>query len=134
MKNANKDELLQRIRVTNLVSPLNDLSHAELAGTLCAVNPDLATLIACYELETLIRKFAKLNCPNLTLPEPNSYLPKLSKVIKGLFKGMYINYDRKERWMTLKDARDDFFHKGIIPIDKMTDLIEEITKLEKELS
>jgi hypothetical protein len=129
-----KDELLRRIQVRNLVSPLHTLSHAQLAEALKDVQSDLAALIACYELENLIRKFARLKEPDLASPDANGYLPDLNVVIKGLFKKRHIDFDRKDKWIILKKTRDDFFHKGIDPKEKMSSLIAEINKLEMELN
>lgn len=36
-------------------------------------------------------------------------------------------------WWDLKTVRDNFFHKGVEPKEKMTSLIEEVNKLEQDL-
>jgi len=124
------DPLFLRLRAKNLVLPLAELSYPKLAEALHHVKPDLATLVACQALEALIREAGKLLAPSMTQPRA-----KLEDVIDALPNWGKIDELRKAGWKRLKGVRNDLFHDGQQPTPKeMTDLIQEVVRLEEDLA
>ena len=120
---------MQRIRIKNLVSPIAELSGAELARGLQSVKPDLAALVACYEFEQLIRQVGSRQA---SLDQGR--LLKLEEVIAALPNYGPIDPFRKKLWIHLKGIRNRFIHSGKIPSQKQThDLIREIERIVGEL-
>ena len=123
------DSFMLRLRAKNLVGPLSQLSHSQLAQALENVHPDLAGLIACYRFEILIREIAQ----RLKVVELGSRL-KLSDVIDRLANGGKIDSLRKATWTCLYRIRNGYFHEDREPNDKQrADLIGEVPRLEREL-
>ena len=124
------DDFMLQLRVSNLVAPLAALSEAKLAKALIAAKPDVASLIACHYFEKLLRKLADI----FQLPEiePGS---TLEEVIDAFPHYGPVSSVRKALWKSLKSIRNDLMHAGQVPGPKESQLlIEEITKLETELS
>ena len=123
------DPFMLRLRAKNLVGPLSQLSHSQLAQALENVHPDLAGLIACYRFEILIREIAQ----RLKVIELGSRL-KLSEVIDRLAHTGKIDSLRKGTWTRLYQIRNGYFHEDRGPNDKQrSDLIGEVLRLEREL-
>jgi hypothetical protein len=123
------DLFMLRLRAKNLVGPLSQLSHSQLAQALENVHPDLAGLIACYRFEILIREIAQ----KLKVVELGSRL-KLSEVIDRLANTGKIDSLRKGTWTRLYQIRNGYFHEDREPNDKQrADLIGEVLRIEREL-
>jgi hypothetical protein len=117
------------IRVNNLILPLANVSNARLASALCRLQEkwDIAALIACHELEALIRKMAD------AFSIPHSGID-LEIVINDLFDQKRIDSDTMKKWKRLKWARNQFFHKGYLPTrDDVREVLEEIESIEQDL-
>ncbi|HSW40305.1 MAG TPA: hypothetical protein VLL97_12525 [Acidobacteriota bacterium] len=124
-----EDQTFLHIRVNNLILPLANVSNTRLASALWRLQEkkDIAALIACHELEALIRKMAD------AFSIPHSGI-ELGKVINNLFARERIDSDRRKKWNRLKCARNQFFHKGQLPTrDEVNEILSEIESIEQDL-
>ncbi len=121
------DVFMRRLRARNLVTTLRQgLDYAQLAETFEAVDPEVASLIACYMLEIRIR-----NCARKFGVEG----PSLGEVIKELQGRGVIDLAKRNLWMKLKDVRNKFFHEGRPPLtEERAELIKELAWLEVDLA
>jgi hypothetical protein len=123
------DDFLLRLRTTNLVAPLAELSEARLACALATVKPDIAALIACHCLEMQIRALAG----RFRLPETD-LKADLENVIETLPNYGPVTAMRKALWQSLRQVRNDFIHHGRMPgLCEHRLLLQEITQLEVDL-
>ncbi len=128
-KAFHEDTFLLRLRAKNLVAPLAELTDAQLANALVEVKPDLASLVACHALETLIRQFAARN----GMPSTGPGLP-LEEVIESLPNFGPVTPVRKGKWQMLRAARNELVHSGTLPgLRERAILIEEVIQLEKDV-
>lgn len=124
------DPLLLRLRAKNLVLPLAELSDPKLAEALQAVKPDLAALIACHQLEVLIRRVGDILAPDVARARPD-----LETLIDALPSYGGLTPPRRAGWKRLKAARNALFHQGRQPSPKVTaDLVAEVVQLERDLA
>jgi hypothetical protein len=124
-----EDDFILQLRVGNLVAPLAALSEARLARALAGVKPGLASLIACHQLEILLRKLAG----QLRLCEIEDATP-LEEVIDRLPHFGPVGPMRKALWKSLKSIRNDLIHNGRQPGPQETRLLlHEVGRLETEI-
>ncbi|MGA2261990.1 MAG: hypothetical protein ABSH28_11190 [Acidobacteriota bacterium] len=122
-----EDSFIMRIRGRNLVTPLRDLSDAQLANALVEVKPDLASVIGCYSFEILLRRLAE----GFGFSDPEI---KLKTLIDSLPNYGVVDVLRKAKWQWLKGVRDRIFHAGQLPSEKeRASLIDEVLQVEKDV-
>lgn len=125
-----EDDFILQLRVGNLVAPLAALSEARLARALAGVKPGLAALIACHQLEILLRRLAG----QLRLAEVEETTP-LESVIDRLPHCGPVNPMRKALWKSLKSIRNDLIHNGRQPgPQERRLLLHEVGRLEAEVN